>query len=113
MSHSPFRQKRYAYDFGDTAGMTPLIKSHTLGHTFMPPPLHAGGLRCPARLWAITINNIFIMAWCPPELRPPPSSHVSHNGNISVIATQHLIATHSRNSVVVVIVVLVFETYQL
>jgi tryptophan synthase beta chain len=36
---------KYAYDFGDTAGMTPLIKSHTLGHTFMPPPLHAGGLR--------------------------------------------------------------------
>lgn len=36
---------QYAYDFGDTAQMTPLIKSHTLGHTFMPPPTHAGGLR--------------------------------------------------------------------
>merc|ERR1719265_234533 len=36
---------KYAYDFGDTAQMTPLIKSHTLGHTFMPPPTHAGGLR--------------------------------------------------------------------
>lgn len=35
----------YAYDFGDTAQMTPLIKSHTLGHTFVPPPAHAGGLR--------------------------------------------------------------------
>ena len=35
----------YAYDFGDTAGMTPLIKMFTLGHTFMPPPIHAGGLR--------------------------------------------------------------------
>ena len=34
-----------AYDFGDTAGMTPLMKMHTLGHTFMPPPVHAGGLR--------------------------------------------------------------------
>ncbi|MDO8715883.1 MAG: TrpB-like pyridoxal-phosphate dependent enzyme, partial [Dehalococcoidales bacterium] len=34
-----------AYDFGDTAGMTPLLKMHTLGHTFMPPPVHAGGLR--------------------------------------------------------------------
>ncbi len=34
-----------AYDFGDTAGMTPLFKMHTLGHTFMPPPVHAGGLR--------------------------------------------------------------------
>ncbi len=36
---------RYAYDFGDTAHLTPLVKMHTLGHTFMPPGLHAGGLR--------------------------------------------------------------------
>ncbi len=35
----------YAYDFGDTAGMTPLIKMFTLGHDFMPAPIHAGGLR--------------------------------------------------------------------
>ncbi len=35
----------YAYDFGDTAGMTPLLKMHTLGHTFVPNPIHAGGLR--------------------------------------------------------------------
>jgi len=36
---------RYAYDFGDTAKMTPLIKMHTLGSAFIPPPVHAGGLR--------------------------------------------------------------------
>ncbi|MDP9312215.1 MAG: TrpB-like pyridoxal phosphate-dependent enzyme [Chloroflexota bacterium] len=35
----------YAYDFGDTAQLTPLTKMHTLGHTFMPPGIHAGGLR--------------------------------------------------------------------
>jgi tryptophan synthase beta chain len=35
----------YAYDFGDVAGLTPLMKMHTLGHSFMPPPVHAGGLR--------------------------------------------------------------------
>ena len=35
----------YAYDFGDTAGLTPLIKMHTLGHDFIPDPIHAGGLR--------------------------------------------------------------------
>jgi tryptophan synthase beta chain len=35
----------YAYDFGDTVGLTPLVKMHTLGHTFMPAPMHAGGLR--------------------------------------------------------------------
>lgn len=36
---------RYTYDFGDTAKSTPLIKMHTLGHTFVPAPIHAGGLR--------------------------------------------------------------------
>ena len=36
---------KYVYDFGDTIGMTPLVKMHTLGHTFIPAPLHAGGLR--------------------------------------------------------------------
>jgi len=35
----------YAYDFGDVAGMTPLLKMCTLGHGFIPPPIHAGGLR--------------------------------------------------------------------
>jgi tryptophan synthase beta chain len=38
-------QGRYAYDFGDAVGMTPLLKMHTLGHAFVPPPIHAGGLR--------------------------------------------------------------------
>src|SRR5438105_10917537 len=36
---------KYAYDFGDTVGLTPLVKMHTLGHTFISAPLHAGGLR--------------------------------------------------------------------
>ena len=35
----------YRYDFGDTAMMTPLLKMHTLGHGFVPAPIHAGGLR--------------------------------------------------------------------
>jgi tryptophan synthase beta chain len=35
----------YTYDFGDTAGLTPLIMMHTLGHSFVPPGIHAGGLR--------------------------------------------------------------------
>ncbi len=35
----------YAYDFGDTGHLTPLVKMHTLGSTFIPPPFHAGGLR--------------------------------------------------------------------
>jgi tryptophan synthase beta chain len=35
----------YAYDYGDMAGFTPLLKMHTLGHDFVPAPIHAGGLR--------------------------------------------------------------------
>lgn len=35
----------YRYDFGDSAGLTPLLMMNTLGHDFMPPPIHAGGLR--------------------------------------------------------------------
>jgi tryptophan synthase beta chain len=40
-----FTRGVYAYDFGDTAGTTPLFKMHTLGHEFVPDPIHAGGLR--------------------------------------------------------------------
>jgi tryptophan synthase beta chain len=40
MTRAPF-----AYDHGDTACMTPLLAMHTLGHAFVPPPIHAGGLR--------------------------------------------------------------------
>ena len=36
---------RFTYDFGDTGHLTPLVKMHTLGSTFMPPGIHAGGLR--------------------------------------------------------------------
>src|SRR5438876_5927605 len=36
---------RFAYDFGDTAQLTPLVPMYTLGHTFVPAPVHAGGLR--------------------------------------------------------------------
>ncbi|MBL6980447.1 MAG: pyridoxal-phosphate dependent enzyme, partial [Anaerolineales bacterium] len=35
----------YAFDYGDTAKMAPIVKMFTLGHTFVPPPIHAGGLR--------------------------------------------------------------------
>src|SRR3954452_1754802 len=38
-------QGGYRYDYGDTAGLTPLMPMYTLGHDFVPPPVHAGGLR--------------------------------------------------------------------
>jgi len=40
-----FTKGEYRYDFGDVAGMTPLVKMHTLGHDFVPEAIHAGGLR--------------------------------------------------------------------
>ena len=36
---------QYRYDYGDTTKLTPLVKMHTLGHSFVPPGIHAGGLR--------------------------------------------------------------------
>jgi tryptophan synthase beta chain len=36
---------RYAWDYGDSDGLTPLMKMHTVGHAFIPDPIHAGGLR--------------------------------------------------------------------
>ncbi|MBN2600116.1 MAG: TrpB-like pyridoxal phosphate-dependent enzyme, partial [Candidatus Thermoplasmatota archaeon] len=38
-------QGEYRYDFGDSAGLTPLLKMYTLGHDYVPPAIHAGGLR--------------------------------------------------------------------
>ena len=45
MSAPTVTKGKYTYDFGDSAMLTPLIKMHTLGHDFIPPPIHAGGLR--------------------------------------------------------------------
>jgi tryptophan synthase beta chain len=45
MSCPSLTRGKYTYDFGDTARMTPLVKMHTLGHTFVPEGIHAGGLR--------------------------------------------------------------------
>jgi tryptophan synthase beta chain len=45
MASPSLTKGQYVYDFGDSAGTTPLLKMYTLGHTFMPAPIHAGGLR--------------------------------------------------------------------
>ncbi|HUJ74649.1 MAG TPA: TrpB-like pyridoxal phosphate-dependent enzyme, partial [bacterium] len=45
MASPSLTKGRYVYDFGDTAATTPLIKMYTLGHSFVPAPIHAGGLR--------------------------------------------------------------------
>lgn len=48
---------KLAYDFGDTVGFTPLLKMFTLGHTFIPPAIHAGGLRYHGM--APTVSNLY------------------------------------------------------
>ncbi len=48
---------KFAYDFGDTAGYTPLMKMFTLGHNFIPPKIHAGGLRYHGM--APTVSNLY------------------------------------------------------
>ncbi len=59
----------YRYDFGDTAGLTPLMKMHTLGHDFVPSPIHAGGLRYHgmAPLVSHAVNEGYIEARALPQ----------------------------------------------
>ncbi|MFH2069983.1 MAG: TrpB-like pyridoxal phosphate-dependent enzyme [Elusimicrobiota bacterium] len=54
----------YTYDFGDAVGLTPLVKMYTLGHTFVPPGIHAGGLRYhgAAPLLCLLVKNKMIEA---------------------------------------------------
>ena len=60
----------YSYDFGDTAQMTPLLPTHTLGHDFVPPGIHAGGLRYHAVAPATShlLNSGLIEAAAYPQL---------------------------------------------
>jgi tryptophan synthase beta chain len=54
----------YRYDFGDTAGMTPLLKMYTLGHDFIPSAIHAGGLRYHGM--APTVSLMKALGYVPP-----------------------------------------------
>jgi len=59
----------YAYDYGDTVGLTPLVKMYTLGHSFIPPGIHAGGLRYhgDAPLLCLLVKNKLIEAKAYPQ----------------------------------------------
>jgi len=59
-----FTRGVFRYDFGDTAELTPLLKMYTLGHTFIPPGIHAGGLRYhgDAPLLSLLVNKEIIEA---------------------------------------------------
>ena len=60
----------YAYDYGDTAGLTPMMKMYTLGHDFMPAGIHAGGLRYhgASALISQLYNEGFLEAMAVPQL---------------------------------------------
>ncbi|MEM2124856.1 MAG: TrpB-like pyridoxal phosphate-dependent enzyme [Candidatus Methanosuratincola sp.] len=50
-----FTRGVYAYDYGDTAGMTPLFPMYTVGHKFVTPPIHAGGLRYHGKAYSMSV----------------------------------------------------------
>ena len=60
----------YTYDFGDTVGLTPLLKMYTLGHSFIPSPIHAGGLRYhgDAPLLCLLAKNKLVEAVAYPQM---------------------------------------------
>jgi tryptophan synthase beta chain len=62
---------RIAYDYADTAKLTPLYRMHTLGHKFVPPPVHAGGLRMHgiSQLISRTVEDGLIEAVAMPQTR--------------------------------------------
>lgn len=61
---------QYAFDYGDTAAMAPIVKMHTLGHTFVPPGIHAGGLRYHGMAPGVSalVNNGDVEARAVPQL---------------------------------------------
>jgi tryptophan synthase beta chain len=46
------------------AGLTPLVKMHTLGHNFVPDPIHAGGLRYHGMAPLVSHDNMLLQSWC-------------------------------------------------
>jgi len=77
------------YDFGDTAGMTPLMAMYTLGHDFMPPSIHAGGLRYHGMSPAVSHDSS----------KPPPTrKHRSSRPPCSLLAPRAWFRRRSRRT---------------
>jgi len=98
MTRGPF-----AYDFADTAQMTPLLPMHTLGHNFMPPSIHAGGLRYHGNA---PINSQLIMdgvirAVAVPQLETFRSAitFAKTEGYITAPETNHALAVAIREAI--------------
>jgi len=91
------------YDFGDVAGTTPLMMMHTLGHEFIPPPVHAGGLRyhgsaplvshllneglieAEAYFQGVTFESAVKFAKCEGTIPAPETSHAVHSAIVHAL----------------------------
>ncbi|TFH17212.1 MAG: TrpB-like pyridoxal phosphate-dependent enzyme [Lentisphaerales bacterium] len=97
MTRGPF-----SYDFGDTAEMTPLLPMYTLGHKFVPPPIHAGGLRyhgmAPLVSHALRENLIEALALHQVECYTAAMLWARTEGFISAPETSHAIAATIREA---------------
>jgi len=95
-------QGPFAYDFGDTVQMTPLIPMHTLGHNFIPAPIHAGGLRyhgmAPIISQLILDNLITPVAVHQMETFEAGLTFAKTEGFISAPETNHAIAVAIREA---------------
>jgi tryptophan synthase beta chain len=97
MTRGPF-----AYDFGDTVQMTPLLPMHTLGHDFVPEPIHAGGLRyhgmAPIISQLIVDNLIRPVAVAQLETFQAGITFARTEGFISAPETNHAVAVTIREA---------------
>jgi len=97
MTRAPF-----SYDHGDTAQMTPLLPMHSLGHTFVPPPIHAGGLRyhglAPLMSQAIVEGLLEPLALHQLECYESAVQWAQTEGFISAPETSHAIAATIREA---------------
>ena len=95
-------QGPFAYDFGDTVQMTPLLPMHTLGHSFVPAPIHAGGLRYHGMAPIISqlILDNLIRAEALPQLETFKAGLIfaRTEGFISAPETNHAIAMTIREA---------------
>jgi len=96
-------QGKREYDFGDVAGTTPLMMMHTLGHEFIPPPVHAGGLRyhgsaplvshllaeglieAEAYFQGVTFESAVKFAQCEGTIPAPETSHAVHSAIVHAL----------------------------
>jgi tryptophan synthase beta chain len=98
MTRGPF-----AYDFGDTVMMTPLLPMHTLGHSFVPAPIHAGGLRYHGM--APTVSQLILDGLIRPEAVPQLETFQAGitfartEGFISAPETDHALAMTIREAI--------------